>query len=161
MSCQRSVVLVPDSFLVEAFSPFESQGSPFKGTTHRDARLAYVVLVIVYLALLVIQELVHLDLVELKARIHPPAQIKDSTLRNPIRGDLFGQVPPLVPCPVRHEVGPQSCALIPVNPQRLFQLTPQLLIRLGEPAVRHTWALQRVVLKRTPMGPTVAPRSGP
>ena len=161
MSCQRSVVLVPDSFPVEALSPFESQSSPFDGTAHRDARPADAALVIVHLALLVIQELVHLDLIKIEARIHPSAQIKDGTFRDPIGGDLFSQVPPLVPCSIRHEVGPQSCALVPVIPQRLFKLIPQLLIRLGEPAVRHTWALQRVVLERTSMGSTVAPRSGP
>ena len=86
MPCQRSIVLVPHSFPIEALSPFEPQSSPFERATHRDARLADVVLVIVHLALLVIQELVHLDLITTEARIHPFAQIKDGTFRDPIGG---------------------------------------------------------------------------
>ena len=89
MTCQRSIVLVPHSFPIEALSPFEPQSSPFERAAHRDTRLTDIVLVIVPLALLVIQELIHLDLIEIEARIHSSAQLEDRTLRDSIRGDLF------------------------------------------------------------------------
>ena len=141
MTRQRSVVLVPHAFLIEALTPFESQGSPFEGAAHRDPRLTNVVLVIVHLALLVVQELVYLDFVEIKIRIHSSAQLEDGTLRNSIRRDLFSQISPLIPCSIWYEIGPQCRALVPVAPQCLFQLIPQLGVRLRDSAVRDTRAL--------------------
>ena len=141
MTCQRSIVLVPHPFLIEALSPFEPQSSPFERAAHSNPRLTNIVPVIVHLALLVVQELIYLDFIEIEIRIHSSAQLEDGTLRNSIRRDLFSQISPPIPCSIWHEVGPQCCALVPVAPQRLFQLIPQLGVRLRDSAVRDTRAL--------------------
>ena len=94
-----------------------------------------------HLALFVIHTYVHLDLIEREARVHPPTRVEDRPFLDPIRWDPVDQISPLVSSSVRHEIGSQSRAFVLVGPQCFLKLIPQLVVRLGDSALRFTRAL--------------------